>query len=88
MGSGGADGWEGCRRDIGVPATTTPWRVVLIIWGWRTRSTHVGERQIHLVFGIGEQSEPDDLLGHPGDFLIIIRCGEAGEEQEPATNST
>ena len=48
----------------------------------------VGEREVHLVVRVGEQSEPDDLVGHPAERGLAVGVREADEQQEAAVDAT
>ena len=52
------------------------------------RAADVGEREVHLVLGVGEQAEPDDLVGHPGERGLAVVVREADEQQEAAVDAT
>ena len=42
----------------------------------------VGEREVHLVVGVREESEADDFVGHPRDTCFIVRMREADEKEK------
>src|SRR5215831_6942014 len=50
------------------------------------RAADVDDRAIHLVFVVGEQTQTDELLGHPLDVVERVRVCEADENREPAVD--
>jgi hypothetical protein len=48
----------------------------------QNRSTPLRQGEIHLPFGVAEQSKAGGLLGHPVDLLRRVAVGEANEKKE------
>ena len=52
------------------------------------RAVHVGEGEVHLVVGVGEEAEADDLVGHPDERGLAVGVREADEQEKAALDAT
>ena len=52
------------------------------------RAADIGEREVHLVLGVGEDPQPDDLVRHPPELLLRIVVGEPDEHDETRVDAS
>ena len=45
-------------------------------------AVHVGQPEVHLVVGVGEEAKPRNLVGHPRELLGRVRVREPDEQEE------
>src|SRR5947208_3774612 len=50
------------------------------------RPAYVGEGQVHLPLGVTEQPQTEHLVRHPGELVLGVGWGEAGEDEKPRSN--
>src|SRR5204862_1163242 len=49
-------------------------------------ATRLGEIAIHLPFGIAEDAQAEDLLGHPAELCISVRRGKTRQNKKAGTD--